>query len=86
MVDPKDELFGGMLCCAVRYALGRTSSAPYTVTQFIRPLLPYLSDNAICNLKRDISEFGDYGDSCDTETWKEFLTDIMTEIRKRGIM
>lgn len=85
MIDPKDELFGGMLCCAVRYALGRTSSAPYTVTQFIRPLLPYLSDNAIYNLQRDVSECGDYGDDCDIQTWKEFLADVMTEIRKRGI-
>jgi hypothetical protein len=84
VIDLKDEMFGGILCCAVRYALTRTSSAPFTVTQFIRPLLSYISDLAVQNLEKTVSEFYDYGDNCDTRTWLNFLNDVKVEIRKRG--
>ena len=84
VIDLKDEMFGGILCCAVRYALTRTSSAPFTVAQFIRPLLPYLSDLAVQSLEKTVSEFYDYGDDCDVRTWLNFLADVQAEIEKRG--
>ncbi|MBR0485903.1 MAG: hypothetical protein IJJ69_14200 [Oscillospiraceae bacterium] len=86
VIDLKDEMFGGILCCAVRYALTRASSASFTVTQFIRPLLPYLSDLAVQNIKRIISECAVYGDSCDVRTWLNFMDDVKAEIEKRGIL
>ena len=86
VIDLKDNDFGCILCASVRYSLGRKTYMSSLVTSFIRPLLPYLSDNTVQNLQKDISECGSYGDDCDIQTWKEFLTDIMAEVRKRGIM
>ena len=51
---PVDKQFEDILVSAVRYAIGRyTYSAPNTIL-FIAPLVPYLSDNAIVVLSRDI--------------------------------
>lgn len=86
VIDLKDNDFGCILCAAVRYSLGRRTYMPGLVTDFIRPLLPYLNDNAVHNMRKEVSEFDDYGDSCDVRTWMNFLDDVKTEIEKRGII
>ena len=84
VIDLKDNDFGCILCAAVRYSLGRTTYMPGLVTDFIRPLLPYLNDNAVHNIRKEISETSDYGDDCDARTWLNFLNDVKAEIEKRG--
>lgn len=84
VIDLKDNDFGCILCAAVRYSLGRKTYMPSLVTSFIRPLLPYLNDNTVPNLQKDISKFEDYGDDCDVRTWLDFLDDVKAEIEKRG--
>ena len=85
VIDLKENDFGCILAAAVRYSLGSRTYMPGLVTGFIRPLLPYLSNLAVENLRRDISESGDYGDNCDVRTWTEFLNDVNAEIEKRNI-
>lgn len=84
VIDLKDNDFGCILCAAVRYSLGRRTYMPGLVTDFIKPLLPYLNDNALNNMRREVSEFGEYGDDCDVQTWMDFLDDVKEEIKKRG--
>jgi len=83
-INLKNNDFGCILTAAVRYSLGRKTYMPSLVTDFIRPLLPYLDDNTILNLQKDISECKYYGDDCDIRTWMNFLDDVRAEIQNRG--
>lgn len=85
VIDIESNDFGCILTAAVRYSLGRRTYMPSLVTSFIRPFLPYLSDNTVWNLQKDVSECRNYGDDCDIQTWTAFLEDVRAEIRKRGI-
>jgi len=84
VIDLKDNDFGCILCASVRYSLGRKTYMSSLVTSYIRPLLPYLNDNTVWNLQKDISEFRDYDDDCDVQIWKSFLADVEAEVKKRG--
>ena len=85
IIDSGRNDFGCILTASVRYSLGRKTYMPSLVTSFIRPFLPYLNYNTVLNLQKDISEFRDYGDDCDVQTWTAFLADVRAEVRKRGI-
>ena len=89
-----DDDFGLILNEAVRYSLGRETYVSYDTPNFIRPLLPYLSNRTICVMEKDIRERGEdpwykdtgrpYGDpNIDEPSWLAFLKEIQDEIRGR---
>ena len=83
-----DKTFESILICAVRYAIGRQTYIPSMVIDYITPLLPYLSDNALRLIANEITEHGAYegglGDEkIDRPYWKQFLRKIRLEIGGR---
>ena len=75
----RDEDFGSIVICAVRYALGRRTYMPQVVTEWITGnCKKALSKKTLDALIRDIEEFGkhgpeSYGDTWDFEMWMGFL-------------
>ena len=55
-INTKDERFGAVLNCAVRYSMGRKTYMPSLVVDFIIPLLPHLSNQTLLCMERDISD------------------------------
>ena len=89
-IDLTDDDFTCILVSAIRYTIGRESYMPKLVTDYIRPLLPYLTDKALFLFERDIREQGNmdyeraYGDPLiDKPTWDRFYADVVAEIDKR---
>ena len=89
-IDVTDNDFTCILAAAIRYTLGRETYMPKLITDYIRPLLPYLSDKALWLFQRDIREQGSmgyeraYGDPLiDKPTWDKFYADVITEMNKR---
>lgn len=89
-IDVTDDDFTCILAAAIRYTLGRESYMPRLVTDYIRPLLPYLTDKALWIFERDIREQGNsgyeraYGDPLiDKPTWDKFYADVVCEMEKR---
>lgn len=87
-INPTDNHFQAILICAVRYSIGRRTYMPDLVTRYIKPLLPFLSDNTLAVMRRDVEEpetsaFGSYGDDCDKQTWMRFLGEIKKEQERR---
>lgn len=76
--------FGAVLNCAVRYCIGRRTYMPKLVMNVIRPLLPDLSDKTLWVFKKDIEGADDYGMYFDEASWMDFLSDVKSEIDKRG--
>lgn len=87
-IDLRDDNFGAVLNCAVRYALGRMTYMPHLVTDFITPLLPELSDKTLWCFDHDITERryeGGYGDpKIDEPMWMRFHAAVREERRRRG--
>jgi hypothetical protein len=87
-IDPTNDDFGAVLNCAIRYSLGRQTYMPHLVMDFIRPLLPQLSDRTLWCMARDIREAETYG-GCgspviDEPKWMKFLEDVETEVERRS--
>jgi len=85
-IDLSDDFFGAVLNCAVRYCLGRQSYMPGLVMDFIRPLLPHLSNKTLWCMEKDIIEQEKYGygdPRIDEPAWRTFLAQVQQEIRKR---
>ena len=82
-IELADDFFGTVLNCAVRYCIGRMTYMPSLVTDFIRPLLPHLSDKTLWCFERDIEDQSNYGMKMDKELWMRFLSDVKTEIQRR---
>ena len=51
-----DDTFGLILNCAVRYALGRETYVPSSVSDFITPIIPCLSQRTLSVMVQDIEE------------------------------
>lgn len=87
MIDPSGDVFGAVLNCAVRYALGRQSYMPHLVMDFIRPLLPSLSGKTLWCFDNDIEEaerndcLGD--PKSDAPEWRTFHAAVRAERIKR---
>ena len=83
-----DEDFETMLICAERYACGRQTYMPSLVINYITPHIPYLSDNTLLILDRDLNEaerMKNFGDpKIDEPKWKEFHYWIRQELLRRG--
>ena len=87
-IDVSDDNFGAVLNCAIRYCLGRRTYMPKLVMDYVRPLLPDLSDKALWCMEKDILQHKadgySYGDpSIDVPAWHEFLFQVQREIRRR---
>lgn len=57
----KDENFGLICVCAMRYAMGRQTYMPRIVQRFIRENIKTIDDGAISVMYRDICEAVDNG-------------------------
>ena len=80
--------FETILLCAVRYAIGRRTYIPSRVIDYITPLLPYLSEDALKLIADEIigsyTYEGGLGDEkIDRPYWKQFLREIRLEIGGR---
>lgn len=77
-IDLRDDDFGAVLNCAIRYCLGRRTYMPGLMTDYLRPLLPHLNQKTLAVIEQDIvgqAKLG-YGDTCDAEMWGKFLDDV----------
>lgn len=84
-----DKNFETILLCAVRYAIGRQTYIPSLVIDYITPLLPYLSEDALKLIADEIIERYTYegalGDEkIDKPYWIKFLREIRLEIGGRN--
>lgn len=88
MIDIKDDHFGAVLSCAVRYAIGRSMYMTKLVIDFITPLVQGLSTKTLWCLKRDINEAAKHNQLGDAKinapAWLELLADVRKELIKRG--
>ena len=83
-VQLEDDNFGAVLNCAVRYSIGRMTYMPRLVQDFIRPLLPYLSNKTLYVMERDIAEANSYGDrNIDEPDWMRFLSEVRNARKAR---
>lgn len=78
MIDPRNDDFGAICNCAIRYCLGRRTYMPTIVIGFITPYLPVVSDKTLWCFERDIEEHGKLG-----LDWMRFLKAVKDEIAKR---
>ena len=87
MIDPRDDDFGAICNCAVRYAVGRRTYMPSLVIDFITPHLSELSDKTLWCFQRDLEErknsFFDFGNKFDRANWMSFLDAVNKEIKRR---
>lgn len=79
-VGEKDDFFGAVLNCAVRYCLGRTSYMPVLVIDYITPMLPRLTKKTLWCFQKDIEGCENYGMDMDKEKWMEFLAKVKEAI------
>ena len=86
--DMRDDNFGTVVNCAVRYALGRRSYMPGVVVGYISPMVENLSTKTLWCLKRDINEAATHdnlGDpNIDAPLWLRLLEDVKKELIRRG--
>ena len=87
-IDLDDDDFGTVLNCAVRYSIGRQTYMPSLVTDFIKPLIPYLNDKTLWVFDEDIKQQGKwpdgYGDPrIDKPVWMSFWDAVKEEIAGR---
>ena len=86
-VDIKDEDFGAVLICAVRYCLGRQTYMPGLIIGYITPLLPRISDNTLRCMETDLSKpdlYGGFGhEKIDEPIWIKFRYNVQEEIQRR---
>lgn len=84
LIPAKDDDFGAVCNCAVRYSLGRMTYMPSIVVGFIKPLLPKLNNRTLWCFERDIEGAGSYGDEqIDKPLWMGFLAAVKAEIAAR---
>lgn len=93
-IDLKNDNFGAILNCAVRYSLGRNTYMPGLVMDFIGPLLPYVSDRTLWCMERDIKDFVEPYAKCppksiidkmEIEQWERFLQVVQQAIDERTV-
>lgn len=83
-IDVGDDDFGAILNCAVRYALSRRSYMPKLVTDYIRPLLPYLTTKTLDCFIRDLESVPHLHEPCFCAPgWVSFLAVVQDEYNRR---
>lgn len=77
--------FGLVMNFALRYALGRQSTAPVLVCGYLEPLLPDLDERVLLCIEQDIVDAPFLGDEMvDRPVWIRFLAEVRAELKKRG--
>ena len=80
----KDDDFGAVCNCAVRYSLGRMTYMPSIVIGFIRPRLSLMTNRTLWCFERDLEGAQSYGDEqIDKPLWVDFLAAVKAEIAAR---
>lgn len=82
-IMPVDEAYEKILCCAMRYALGRRTHIVYEVADYIKKVLPALSLDTLMIMQQDIENQHDFGDELDEKRWMMLYVDILNEIKKQ---
>ena len=83
-IDLQDENFGAVINCAIRYCIGRQTYMPHLVVDYVRPLLPNLSDRTVKVMWNDIRSAPSYGDvNIDEPMWMGFLEELVAELNRR---
>lgn len=82
-IMPVDEAYEKILCCAMRYALGRRTHIVYEVADYIKKVLPALSLDTLMMMQQDIENQHDFGDELDEKRWMILYVDILNEIKKK---
>lgn len=65
---------------AFRYALGRTSMAPCTVTDYILERLDQFTEQERLQMAEEIEGYGRLGHQCDIELWTNFAKQLRKEV------
>lgn len=73
-----------ILFFAFRYALGRMSYAPYTVTSAIKDNIDNISTEDIRQYIKEINEYEGFGMDFDKEHWLSFANFLENELKIRG--
>lgn len=88
MIDPRDDDFGTICNCAVRYAVGRRTYMPSLVIDFITPHLGEVTVKTLLCFQHDLhqrlDEGFDFGDEFDLQNWMSFLENVDKEITRRN--
>lgn len=82
-IMPVDEAYEKILCCAMRYALGRRTHIVYEVADYIKKVLPALSLDTLMIMQQDIENQHSFGDELDEKRWMMLYVDILNEIKKK---
>ena len=61
IINLKDDNFGAVLNCAIRYCLDRQSYMPSKIIDYVRPLLPYLSYRTVNCMWNDVRSADKFG-------------------------
>ena len=83
----RDDNFGLLVNCAIRYALGRQTYVPSALISYIEPLLPCLDDRTLGCISRDLDKDNviSYGDEqIDKPLWLNFEKKVNAELKKRN--
>lgn len=82
-----EQDFGTICVCALRYAMGRETYMPSLVRDFVRPLLPQLSDKTIavmisdCDFQKRYDAYGH--EKIDKPAWLEWEKELKVEYERR---
>ena len=86
-IMPVDEAYEKILCCAMRYALGRRTHIVYEVADYIKKVLLAVSSMArldtLMIMQQDIENQHGFGDELDEKRWMMLYVDILNEIKKK---
>ena len=82
-IMPVDEAYEKILCCAMRYALGRRTHIVYEVADYTKKVLPALSLDTLMIMQQDIENQYGFGDELDEKRWMMLYVDILNEIKKK---
>lgn len=69
--------------CAIRYCIGRRTYMPSLIQDYIKPLLPSLTDNFLEVVSQDMIDNVFWGDDCDKRDWDKFGECIAMEKERR---
>lgn len=78
-----DDKYEKILCCAMRYALGRRTYLTMEVIDYIKKVLPALSLDTLMMMQQDIENQHDFGDELYEMRWMMLYGNIVTEIQKK---
>lgn len=83
-MDKKLKVDRDVLFFAFRYALGRKSFAPSTVTANIKANINEISTGDIRAYIKEIEECVNFGMEMDKQHWLNFKSELESEINKRN--